>query len=87
MAPLRPRVVKKLGRALGASLVWSESTAAGHVVPGSSDLLRPIEDGTQIRQRCYDAIVEPAGSLPGQVHHQTFDVTIDWGSTGDALPL
>ena len=39
------RVVKKLGRALGASLVWSESTAAGHVVPGSSDLLRPIEDG------------------------------------------
>jgi len=41
----RGRVVKKLGRALGASLVWSESTAAGHVVPGSSDLLRPIEGG------------------------------------------
>ena len=40
-----PRVVKKLGRALGASLVWSESTAAGQVVPGSSDLLRLIEDG------------------------------------------
>ncbi len=39
------RVVKKLGRALGASLVWSESTAAGQVVPGSSDLLRPVEDG------------------------------------------
>ena len=41
----KSRVVKKLGRALGASLVWSESTAAGHVVPGSSDLLRPIKDG------------------------------------------
>ncbi len=40
-----PRVVKKLRRALGASLVSSESTAAGHVVPGSSDLLRPIENG------------------------------------------
>ncbi len=38
------RVVKKLGRAVGTSLVWSESTAAGHVVPGSSDLLRLIED-------------------------------------------
>ena len=44
---LRPavieRVVKILGRALGASLLWSESTAAGHAVPGSSDLLRSIE--------------------------------------------
>ncbi len=39
------RVVKKLGRALGASLVWSESTPTRQVVPGSSDLLRPIEDG------------------------------------------
>ena len=37
------RVVKKLGRALGASLVWSESTPTRQVVPGSSDLLRPIE--------------------------------------------
>jgi len=37
------RVVKKLGRAVGTSLLWSESTAAGHVVPGSWDLLRPIE--------------------------------------------
>ncbi len=42
---VRPRVVKKLDRAVGTSLVWSESTAVGHVVPGSSDLLRPIEDG------------------------------------------
>ncbi len=42
---LETRVVKKFGRALGASLIWSESTAAGHVVLGSSDLLRPIEDG------------------------------------------
>ncbi len=33
------RVVKKLGRALGASLVWSESTPTRQVVPGSSDLL------------------------------------------------
>ena len=39
------RVVKKLGRAVGTSLLWSESTAAGHVVSGSSDLLRAIEDG------------------------------------------
>ncbi len=38
------RVVKKLGRTLGANLVWSESSAAGYVVPGSSDLLRSIED-------------------------------------------
>ncbi len=45
IGPLISRVVKKLGRALGASLVWSESTAAGQVVPGSSDLLRPVEDG------------------------------------------
>ena len=39
----QPRVVKKLGRALGASLVWSENTPTRQVVPGSSDLLRPIE--------------------------------------------
>ena len=43
------RVVKKLGRALGANLVWSESTAAGHVLSGFSDLLRPIEDGDNSR--------------------------------------
>ncbi len=45
----RPRSRGELGMVrkhpLGASLVWSESTAARHVVPGSSDLLRPIEDG------------------------------------------
>jgi hypothetical protein len=44
-APIKARVVKKLGRALGASLVWSDSTPTRQVVPGSSDLLRPIEDG------------------------------------------
>ncbi len=45
-APFRrrvPRVVNKLGRALGGSLVWPESTPTRQVVPGSSDLLRPIE--------------------------------------------
>ncbi len=41
----------------------------------------------QIRQRSYDAIVAPAGILPGQAHHQAFDVAIDSGSTGQASPL
>ena len=39
------RVVKKLGRAVATSLVWSDNNAAGHVVPGFSDLLRHVEDG------------------------------------------
>ena len=39
------RVVKKLGRAVRTSLLWSESTAAGHEVSGSSDPLRAIADG------------------------------------------
>ncbi len=37
------RVVKKLGRAVGTSLLWSESTPTKQVVSRSSDLLRPIE--------------------------------------------
>ncbi len=43
--PFAMRVVKKLGRAVGTSLVWSESTAAGHVVPGSSDYSDPSRMG------------------------------------------
>ena len=43
--------------------------------------------GAQIRQRSDDAIVAPAGILPGQAHHQAFDVMIDSGSTGQASPL
>ena len=39
------RVVKKLGRAVGTILSSSESAAAGHMVSGSLDLLRPIEGG------------------------------------------
>ncbi len=43
--------------------------------------------GAQIRQRSYDAIIAPAGILPGQAHHQAFDVAIDSGATGQASPL
>ncbi len=72
----QPRVVKKLGRAVGTSLLWSESTAAGHVVSGSSDLLRPME-GLEVRLARenpswgYDRIVRALANLATPVADQT----------------